>query len=190
MRNSYLIILLAVTTTLPLGCTAQIPNKDQQITEAVMAAPEEKRAEATVMGFNDKGELVLIKLGTNEMICLADDPNKDGFSVACYHKDLEPFMAKGRSLKSEGKTTAEIFDIRAKEVKDGILKMPSNPAALHILSGADLASANIRYVVYIPFATPESTGLPVRPLVPGGPWIMDPGTHRAHIMISPPAPEK
>jgi len=43
----------------------------------------------------------------------------------------------------------------------------------------------LRYVIYIPFATPESTGLPLSPEIPGGPWIMDSGTHRAHIMLNP-----
>jgi hypothetical protein len=43
-----------------------------------------------------------------------------------------------------------------------------------------------RYVVYIPYATPETTGIPLAPLSAGGPWLMDPGTHRAHIMIDPP----
>jgi len=41
-------------------------------------------------------------------------------------------------------------------------------------------------VVYIPWATAASTGLPIKPAAPGMPWIMDPGTHRAHIMITPP----
>jgi len=43
-----------------------------------------------------------------------------------------------------------------------------------------------RYVIYIPYATPESTGIPLTPMVDGAPWIMNPGTHRAHIMINPP----
>ena len=30
-----------------------------------------------------------------------------------------------------------------------------------------------------------ATGLPERPVAPNHPWIMNPGTHRAHIMISP-----
>jgi hypothetical protein len=43
----------------------------------------------------------------------------------------------------------------------------------------------LRYVIYIPFATSESTGLPLKPEIPGGPWLMDAGTHRAHIMLNP-----
>lgn len=181
------------------SCEAQIPNKEAQIAMAVQAAPEDKREAAAVMGFDENGKLVLIRKGSNELICLSDDPSKEGFNVACYHKDLEPFMARGRALREEGKSNSEIFEIREEEAKSGTLKMPEKPATLHVLSGANgkfnaetgkVEGANYRYVVYIPFATAESTGLPIRPMVPGGPWIMDPGTHRAHIMISPPAEEQ
>lgn len=180
-----------------LYCSAQdMPSKEEQIQAAVMAAPEDKRAEATVLGYDAAGKVVTLRKGTNNMICLADDPKAAGFSVACYHKDLEAFMARGYQLKAEGKSPQQIFDIREEEAKSGKLAMPKNPTTLHILSGqegkynaqsATVENANYRYVVYIPFATAESTGLPESPLVPGGPWIMDPGTHRAHIMITPPA---
>ena len=43
----------------------------------------------------------------------------------------------------------------------------------------------LRWVVYVPYATPESTGLSTT-AVSGGPWLMYPGTPGAHIMISPP----
>ena len=68
--------------------------------------------------------------------------------------------------------------------------MPSR-ATLYVLDGnineqtKEIENVYLRYVIYIPFATPESTGLPTKPSTPSGPWIMDPGTHRAHIMISP-----
>lgn len=55
-----------------------------------------------------------------------------------------------------------------------------NPETGEVINGA------FRSVVYIPWATAESTGLPLKPEAPGMPWIMDPGTHRAHIMITPP----
>ena len=40
------------------------------------------------------------------------------------------------------------------------------------------------YVVYIPGASGSSTGLPEKP-APGMPWVMFPGTARAHIMFIP-----
>jgi hypothetical protein len=45
--------------------------------------------------------------------------------------------------------------------------------------------AQLRYVVYMPYATAASTGLPESPIAPNHPWLMNPGTHKAHMMISP-----
>ncbi len=171
-----------------------IYNDEDLIATAVLAAPVASRENCTVIGYNMKGEFVTFKEGTNEFICLADDPKKKGFNAACYHKDLEPFMARGRALKAEGKSATEIFDIREAEAKAGTLDMGKQGSTLHILYGPeasyDPASGTVkdaiyRYVVYIPFATAESTGLPEQPIAPNHPWIMNPGTHRAHIMISP-----
>ena len=178
------------------GCAQEsTPDPELQIGVAVMAAPEEARAGATVYGYTSKGNLTLLRKGANKLICLSDDPNREGFQSVCYHEDLEPFMARGRELKAGGKSSGEIFDIREAEAKAGKLKMPEHPATLHLLEGpggkydpesGQVTGAYYRYVVYIPWATAESTGLPTQPTVKGGPWIMDPGTHRAHIMITPP----
>ncbi len=193
------LLILALLTLTNWGCAQEeIPNKAEQIAAAVMAAPEDLRAGATVYGYDASGKMVTLREGTNNQICIADDPNNSGFQVVCYHDDLEPFMSRGRELKAEGKSPGEVFDIREEEAKSGTLEMPENPTTLHVLSGPNgeydpatniVKEANYRYVVYIPFATQESTGLPLSPIVPGGPWIMDPGTHRAHIMITPPAKE-
>ncbi|MGB3466346.1 MAG: hypothetical protein WBA74_13795 [Cyclobacteriaceae bacterium] len=173
------------------SCNSQeITDKEEQIKQAVMAVAEKDRADCTVYGFTDDGTFVKLREGTNRMICIADDPTKKGFSVACYHKELDPFMARGRQLKSEGKTSSEIFDIREEEVKSKKLPLPDN-STLSVLSGkfdeqtGEPIALKLRYVFYIPFATSESTGLPTAPVVEGGPWIMDPGTHKDHIMINP-----
>lgn len=172
----------------------KIDSDEALIATALMAAPEESRMESTVIGYNMAGEFVTLKEGSNEYICLADNPNQDGFNAACYHKDLEPFMARGRELKAQGKTGKEIFDIREEEIKSGKLKMGKAGSTLHIYYGKKttyspetsiVSGAQYRYVVYMPFATSESTGLPKIPLAPNHPWIMNPGTHRAHIMITP-----
>lgn len=175
---------------------AQIPSPDAQIKAALWAAPEDKRADATVYGYDDKGKTVLLRKGKNEIVCVGDDPKVAGLNVSCYHKDLEPFMARGRELKAQGKSFREIFDIREAEAKSGKLRMPKQAANLQVFTATadnfDSATGNVkkghfRYVVYIPWATAASTGLPTKPEAPGMPWIMDPGTHRAHIMIDPPS---
>jgi len=194
MKSIQHLILCILVTNIGHAQTS-VPSPEDQIGAAVMAVPEDQRSGAGVVGYNNQYEIIILRKATNDLICLTDDPNQAGFSVACYHKDLEPFMARGRQLRTDGKNRKESFDIREQEVQEGKLKMPEQPTTLHILSGAkgkynpqtgEVTEANYRYVVYIPYATPESTGLPIRPIVPGGPWIMDPGTHRAHIMITPP----
>ncbi|MEO0734103.1 MAG: hypothetical protein AAFZ52_14805 [Bacteroidota bacterium] len=171
-----------------------IATDEALVATALLAAPEANRANCKVIGYNMAGEFVTFREGTNEFICLTDDPKKEGFNVACYHKDLEPFMARGRALRAEGKTAQEIFDIREEEVKAGQLAMGPTGTTLHIYFGKQtdydpetnqVAGASYRYVVYMPFATAASTGLPESPIAPNHPWIMNPGTHRAHIMISP-----
>jgi hypothetical protein len=163
------------------------------IATALLAAPEESRANCKVIGYNIKGEFVTFREGSNEFIVLVDNSKQNGFNAACYHKDLEPFMARGRALKATGKNSKEIFDIRETEMKSGKLTIPTG-STLHIYYGAktrynqetsEVEGARLRYVVYMPWATSASTGLPKRPSAPNHPWIMNPGTHRAHIMISP-----
>mgnify|MGYP006267134437 CR=1 FL=1 len=168
-----------------------IPSAEWQITTAVQAAPESFRDEATVLGYDREGKLTTLRQGTNSLICLADNPMQAGFSVSAYHRELEDFMERGRQLKAEGKGFKEIFDTREAEVKAGRLKMPEK-TTLFVLSGEPemdtgiIKNLYLRYVIYIPYATAETTGLPTEAPGPGGPWIMDPGTHRAHIMIVPP----
>lgn len=194
MKSLILLLLGAFFLT---SCYSQVPSSEIQMKIAVMAAPDEMRDGAKIYGYSSSGEFIELRKGSNTMVCLSDDPSQKGFNVACYFKDLDDFMARGRALKKEGKNFKEIFDIREEEVKAGKLKIPQN-SSLFVLSGPDevfnretgeVTGANLRSVVYIPFATSESTGLPMKPAAPGMPWIMDPGTHRAHIMITPPAKE-
>ncbi len=170
-----------------------IDTDEALIATALMAAPKVSRSGCKVIGYNMAGEFVTLREGDNEFIVLVDNPNQDGFNAACYHKDLEPFMARGRALRAEGKTGQEIFAIREAEMKSGQIKITPG-STLHIYYGAKtmydpetskVEGAQLRYVVYMPWATSESTGLPEAPIAPNHPWIMEPGTHRAHIMISP-----
>lgn len=188
--------LLYILLAVPMPGIAQlIPAAEIQIKTAVLAAPTEQRENASVFGYSEKGEFVTLKKGSNDMICLADDPTQPGLNVSCYHKDLDLFMARGRELKKEGKSNQESFETREAEVKAGKLVMPKQPTTLYVYTAPDdkfnrttgeVQEGYLRYVIYIPYATAESTGLPLKPDAPGMPWIMDPGTHRAHIMITPP----
>jgi len=145
-----------------------------------------------VLGFVG-GSIVPLRPGTNDLVCLADNPAAEGFSVACYHKDLDPFMARGREMTAKGITDDKVRDqTRNDEIKAGKLTMPKEPRTLYVMTGKSVDAtgkvegASTRWVIYVPFATGETTGLATKPGGPGAPWLMDPGTGGAHIIISPP----
>jgi hypothetical protein len=173
-----------------------VPPPATQIAGAVLAAPDDRRAGAKVLGWDGAGKIVTLREGTNDQVCVADSPKVDGFNVACYHKDLEPFMARGRELTAQGITEDKDRDgTRWKEIDAGKLVMPKDARTLAVTTGkafdpatGQLTEGYTRWVLYVPHATAASTGLPTAP-APGVPWLMDPGTAGAHIMISPVRPK-
>lgn len=189
MKTDLAFVLMGLLMAGPILALDVAPKADQ-ISSAILAAPKDRQSAATVLGFNDKGEVVTLRQGSNDLICLADDPHDKSFSVACYHKDLEPFMARGRELATQFKGK-DRHELRWKEVQEGKVPMPREARMLYVLTGngydaaaAQVTNAYLRWVVYIPYATPESTGLSTTPGT--APWLMYPGTPGAHIMISPP----
>lgn len=172
----------------------EVPPVDIQIATAVLAAPENDRGEVKVYGYDKAGDLQVLREGSNNLICLADDPYREGIEVSCYSVKLEPYFSRGRELRSQGKQTGELREIRKAEAEAGSLKMPDVPSMQYIITAEQddfnpetgaLDDFFMRYVIYVPWATTESTGLPDSPFLPGMPWLMDPDTHRAHIMITP-----
>jgi hypothetical protein len=171
---------------------ADVPPAEIQIAGAILAAPVELRDTATVIGYNPQGSQVKIREGKGELVCLASDPSKAAFNVACYHRDLEPFMARGRELLAQKITGAKRTEMRFKEIEEGKLSMPKEPRTLYVLTGTSFDAATgkvqdsyLRWVIYVPFATPQSTGLSTKGS-DGAPWLMGAGTAGAHIMINPP----
>jgi len=192
------IAVLALVAPVTLAAQANTPgvprlNAEQQIAAAVLPLPADMRAGATVLGYGADGKLVSLRKGTGEMTCLAPNQSSPRFHVACYHQSLEPFMARGRALRASGVTGDDVDSTRFREIRAGTLTMPRTPSSLYTLTGewatfdastATAKGARSLFVVYIPFATSKTTGLPDKP-VRGAPWLMGSGTPKAHIMFVP-----
>ena len=172
-----------------------IPPAAEQMAAAVLPLPPTLRAGARILGYDAGKKLVELRAAAagNGMTCLADEPGDERFHVACYATTMEPFMLRGRELRAQGVKGDAVDSARFKEVKEGKLKMPTLPAALYSLTGkaagwngatGQLTGASRLYVVYMPGATEQTTGLSVVPQK-DGPWLMFPGTPKAHIMFTP-----
>lgn len=192
------IVLVACFATAIAGTPGSLlaqtapPSKEAQIAGAVTPLPAAMRADASVMGYDASLKLVSLRKGSNGMICLADDPNQKGFHPACYHESMEPFMARGRELRAQGVKNEQVDTVRFAEAKAGKIKLPSQPASLYQIfapEGAfDAATGAVTggealFVAYIPYATEQTTGITAKPQK-AGPWLMFPGTPKAHIMLA------
>ena len=195
-RNLMLVVAL-VPATVRAQATSSSPRlltAEQQIASAVLPLPQEFRADARVLGYQTgRRELTPLREGKGPFTCLASDPVAEQFHVACYHQSLEPFMARGRALRASGVKGDQVDTTRFAEARSGKLAMPTQAASLYSLFAAadayDASSNTIRgsralHVVYMPGATSASTGISARP-AQGTPWLMFPGTPKAHIMFQP-----
>ena len=193
MTIASLILVFSGAIAVTVARAQEPPSAAQQIAAAVLPAPKDMRDGATVLGYASDGHLTTLRHGNGALVCLASDPKSDRFHVACYHRSLEPFMARGRALRANGVKGDKVDSLRFAEVRSGKLAMPRHAAVLYSLTGPkdsfDPASgtapkAQPLFVMYVPFATEKSMGLSATP-VENGPWIMDPGTPKAHLMFEP-----
>jgi hypothetical protein len=173
------------------GAPAEVPSPEVQTAQALHAAPEGLREGAAIRGFDGAGRLVTLREGSNDLVCRADDPADERFEVVCYHASLEAYIVRGRELRAAGVTGREADEARWAEAEEGRLSLPEPSIILHILTGEGYDAEEdrildpfMRWVIYVPYATAESTGLSTEP-ARGSPWLMYPGTPGAHIMVTP-----
>jgi hypothetical protein len=184
------LLLLSIAAASVHAQAAPVPPVPQQVAAAVLPLPAEMREGATVMGYREAGKLEVLRAGTNGMHCLALYVTRPDFHVACYHEGLEPFMARGRALRAQGVTGAQVDSVRFREVREKTLAMPAMGSLYSITTRREnfdattnaVKEGNLLVVVYVPNATPESVGLSARPRR-DGPWLMSAGTLKAHIMM-------
>lgn len=186
--------VIAITATALSGtwscASSQVANPDEQIAQALLASPEDKAEGARILGYATDGSVVELRAGTNDLVCLSSNPARENFSTSCYHESLEPYFARGRELDAEGASREDRYQRRFDEMRSGTLPMPVMSATQYIFDGSwdpenGTAEGRVRWVIYVPDATPATTGLSLQPQE-GGPWLMMEGTPGAHIMIMPP----
>ena len=174
-------MLLSATIT-----WAQAPHAEGQIAEAVQILPEDLRAGATVVTYDSAtGARKVLRQGSNFVEC--QPRMADGFT-RCYHKMFGPRRDMEAKLRAEKKSDAEIAAAVSAAVKSG--QLPAPPAAMMSYRGYDKRDRiqNLQ-VISLPNRTPESVGVSAASqrdhAIEGSglPWMMEPGTPAAHVMI-------
>ena len=163
-----------VLSTMPQSTAAQ--SVDDQIAEAVLAAPDSLRTGATVIVRDRQGIPTIIRHGSDELVCEPDRPG-GGFAVECYHSSFQDVMDWMTQRLAEGaRSFPELFASGGPEAD------VSPGAVQYALVGPTREQAVRRLSINLPHATAESTGLPTEERL-DGPWLMWAGTSAAHIMF-------
>ena len=171
---------LLVTLFMASAVSGQGDEQAKRIAEAVLPLPVALRVDATVMAYEADAQRSILRKGTNDWMCFADEPTP-GFSVLCYHTSLDDFLHGNRVLSAQGKSQEERNPIRQRELESGALVLPEQALAFTLM-GNNRQNALSLTTVWIPFAIAESTGLPTEP-DSHRPWLMNAGSIGAHIMF-------
>ena len=174
---------LVVTTA---GAQSAMMSKEAKITEATLPLPDDLKAGATVVTYDEKsGERQILRQGTNFIEC--QPKAKDGF-VRCYNKVLAPRRDMEAKLRASGKSDEDVTKEVQAALKDGRLK-PTPVGTMSYRYSDDPGRIKLLWVISVPNATPESVGVSTGSQRDaalkgnGKPWLMLPGTPGAHIMI-------
>lgn len=180
-----LVATMILTAPFALVAAANLSTEDL-IAQAVSPLPEAMRASATVVNYDAKGEPVVLRHGTSAIVCTPDQPT-EGFAVSCYHKVLRAQRDMEAKLRVEG-TDAKAIQAAVQAAREsGKLPVPPQGTMMYMRSGKTEADAHVLWVMLMPGATPESTGLPTEK-GQGSPWLMRAGTPGAHVMMPQSAP--
>lgn len=165
---------------------ASAQSKEDKIKEAVQPLPDDLKAGATVVTYDEKtGDRVVLREGTNFIEC--QPKAKDGF-VRCYNKVLVPRRDMEAKLHAEGKSDKDVTAAIQAALKDGRLK-PAPFGTISYRYSDDPGRIKLLWVISVPNATPEQLGISTESQRDaalkgnGKPWMMLPGTPGAHIMI-------
>ena len=118
MRRVFLLGL--VVTALPSALDAQ--SVDEQIARAVMAAPANLQADAAVITFDESGEIVVVREGSNGLMCWdsSNEPGRQGmFNAQCTSELNRTRVKQNHQFSHAGGTPEEIQALFDRAEEDG-----------------------------------------------------------------------
>ena len=177
MKRMVLVVLIVLALS-----AAAFAQSQAEIDKALLPAPRQLKADATVIKWKPDFTYETLKKGTNKLVCYdrSGQPGQQPFAVECT--SLANLDRVAQNLKIEATTDKK--DLRAafeKLEKDGKWIKPEFGSLWIHMSGADQASARMHTTIAVPGATTQSIGFPDNPRQ-GGVWIMDAGSSEAHLM--------
>ena len=152
------------------------------IDKALLAAPAQLKANATVIKFKSDGTYDTLRKGSNRLVCY----DKSGFPgaqpvfVECTSIANIDRAAQNIKIEAMGDKAKVQAAFEAAE-KDGSRVKPEFGSVWYHVMGMDTEHTRNHMTIAVPGATSASLGLPDNNKQ-GGVWIMNAGTTTAHLM--------
>jgi hypothetical protein len=174
--------MLPIVVTLLAVSAGGYAQDQAAIDKALLAAPAQMKAGATVIKWKADFTYETLKKGTNRLVCY----DKSGMPAA------QPFMVECTSLGNLDRVAQNMkFEAIAdkaaskaafdKAEADGTRVKPEFGSVWYHVMGADPDHTRNHMTIAVPGATTQSLGLP-SDNKQGGVWIMNAGSTTAHLM--------
>jgi hypothetical protein len=152
------------------------------IDKALLAAPGNLKANATVIKWKSDFTYDTLKKGTSNLVCYdkSGQPGLPPFIVECTSMGNLPRAAQNMKIEAMGDKAKVQAAFEAAE-KDGSRVKPEFGSVWYHYMGPDQEKARTHMTIAVPGATSASLGLPDNNKQ-GGVWIMNAGTTTAHLM--------
>jgi hypothetical protein len=175
------IVPIVFTVVFSAGVFAQAPDQ-AAIDKALLAAPGNLKAAATVIVWKPDFTYETLRKGTNRLVCydLSGKPGQPAFKSECTMLGNLDREAQNLKLEAIPDKKASLAAFEAAE-KDGTRVKPEFGSVWYHFMGADQEHARTHMTIAVPGATTQSLGLPDNGKG-GGVWIMNAGTSTAHLM--------
>ena len=183
--NKILSSVAMMSCSLLAFAAANGQTRDELIAQAVLPLPEDLRAGAAVFDYNDDGQRILLRGGSNHVECKPRDDN--GFT-SCFGKASAARRDYSQKLSASGLEGEELQAALSKaEAAGEIEPIPFGSMFYRVYDKDD--RIQLLWVVMLPNATAEDLGMSLESQRDnslagmGRPWMMREGTPSAHLMI-------
>lgn len=158
---------------------AHAQDDEDVIKNAMSAAPEAIGLNAKVVTFNEEGELVTLREGTNNFTCFPDDPNTPANDPMCADEN-----ATAWTLAWINKTDPPTGDVGfAYMLQGGSTPGNLDPYATEPPEGEDWLDEPPHVMIFNLSELPEDYPNPGANPDVSQPWVMWPGTPYEHLML-------
>jgi hypothetical protein len=169
-----------------------------EIRFAVLPLPAQLRDGATVMRMDSTRRPVVVRQGSNGMVCVRVVPGEAAWDARCYETTIARLIFRAGALVMSGLTIDSIGSRIRAEARAGTLTLPTQPVAAYRAlgpehsyvpaTGAVTAEMEIWQSLHVPFATAEAMSLPDESTISAAergqvPYVVSSGTWWAHVMI-------